>query len=225
MVVIGVTGGVGTGKTTVAGMFKRLGAVVLDADEIAHQVMEPKRLAWREIVKTFGEGVLNDDQTVNRKRLAALVFRDEPSRRRLERIIHPRVLREIKARLHRLRRPSAAFRTPSRARVEGRRARKVKVVVLDIPLLVEAGAHDLADALVVVTAPPDVQRQRLTAKFGWTDAETNARMDAQWDLSAKVALADVVVDNADGVETTRTQVKRLWNRLVPRSSKSSTSER
>ena len=207
MVVIGVTGGVGTGKTTVANMMKRLGAVVLDADAIAHQVMEPKRLAWRQIVKTFGEGVLNDDQTVNRRRLAALAFHDEPSRRRLERIIHPRVLREIKARLHRLQR------------------RNIKAVVLDIPLLIEVGAHDMVDTLVVVTAPPEVQRERLKAKFGWTDEETSARIAAQWDLSAKAALADVVVDNADGVETTRTQVKRLWSKLAPRSSKSSTSRR
>ena len=209
MIVIGVTGGVGTGKTTVANMLKRLGAaVVLDADALAHQAMEPKRLAWREIVKAFGEGVLNDDQTVNRRRLAALVFQDEQSRRRIERIIHPRVLREIKVRLHRL-----------------RRTRKMQVVVLDIPLLIEAGAQDLADVLVVVTAPPDIQRKRLRDTFGWTDEEITARISAQWDLSAKAALADVVVDNADGVETTRTQVKRLWNRLVPRSSKSSTSRR
>ena len=243
MVVIGVTGGVGTGKTTVANMLKRLGAVVLDADAIAHEVMEPKRLAWREIVKAFGEDVLNGDQTVNRRRLAALVFRDESSRKRLERIIHPRVLREINARLHRLRRPSTAcldsarrcperanasrgtLKTPSRARVEGRRSRKARVVVLDIPLLIEAGARELVDVLVVVTAPPEVQRQRLHAKFGWTEEETDARIRAQWDLSAKAALADAVVDNADGVETTRTQVKRLWNRLGLRSSKSSISQR
>ena len=208
MVVIGVTGGVGTGKTTVANMLKRLGAVVLDADAMAHQAMEPRRLAWREIVKAFGEGVLNDDQTVNRKRLAALAFQDEQNRKRIERIIHPRVLREIKVRLHRL-----------------RRIRKMQVVVLDIPLLIEAGAQDLADVLVVVTAPADVQRERLRDKFGWTDEEITARISAQWDLSAKAALADLVVDNGDGVEATRTQVKRLWNRLVPHSSKSSTSRR
>ena len=220
MIVIGVTGGVGTGKTTVANMMKRLGAVVLDADVIAHQVMEPKRLAWREIVKAFGKGVLNDDQTVNRRRLAALIFRDEALRRRLERIIHPRVLRQIKSRLRRLRRPST-----SQVRVEGRRSRRTRAVVLDIPLLVETGAQNLVDALVVVTAPPEVQRRRLKDKFGWTDEETRARIDAQWDLAAKAALADAVVDNADGVETTRTQVRRLWNRLVPRNNKSSISRR
>ena len=198
MVVIGVTGGVGTGKSTVAEMFRRLGAVVLDADVMAHRVMVPKRLAWREIVKEFGEEVLNDDQTINRKRLAALVFHDEQRRKRLERIIHPRVLREIKEQLHRL-----------------QRSRRVRAIVLDVPLLVEVGAHRLVDALVVVTAPPEAQRIRLKEKYGWSDEETNARIGAQWELSAKVALADYVVDNAHGVDATRTQVRHLWETLVP----------
>jgi dephospho-CoA kinase len=199
MVVIGVTGGLGTGKSTVAAMFKALGAVVLDADVIAHQVMEPKRLAWRTIVETFGESVLNDDQTVNRRTLASVVFRDEPRRKRLEAIIHPPVLRSIKQRLRRL-----------------RRVRRVRAVVLDVPLLVEAGAHTLVDALVVVTAPPEIQRERLKSKYGWSDEETTARIDAQMELSAKVALADHVVDNGNGVDATRTQVKRIWNQRVPR---------
>ena len=201
MVVIGITGGVGSGKSTVAKMFEQLGAVVLDADVIAHQVMEPKRLAWRQIVKTFGEGVLNEDQTVNRKRLAAVVFADDERRKWLERIIHPKVLHVIKQQLHRL-----------------KRSRRVRAAVLDVPLLVEAGAEKLVDALVVVTAPPDVQRARLKKKYGWSEEETNARMAAQWELSAKVALADHVVDNSDGVDATRTQVKRIWNQRVPANS-------
>ena len=208
MVVIGVTGGVGTGKSTVAAMFKQFGAVVLDADAIAHHVMGPKQLAWRQIVKAFGRGVLNPDETVNRRRLAALVFQDEQRRRQLERIIHPRVLAHIKRQLHRL-----------------RRQRRITVVVLDVPLLLEVGAQDVADALVVVTAPPEAQRARLKDKHGWSDEETDARIGAQWDLSAKVALADYVVDNSDGVDTTRTQVKRIWKQLAPVNRPSSISRR
>ena len=208
MVVIGVTGGVGTGKSTVAGMFKRLGAVVLDADAIAHRVMEPRRLAWREIAKTFGERMLNDDQTINRRRLASLVFSDEPSRRRLDAIIHPRVMREIRRHLHRL-----------------RGSRRIRAVVLDVPLLVEVGAQQFVDALVVVTAPPGVQRERLKRQHGWSEEETHARIAAQWKLSAKAALADHVVDNSDGVDATRTQVKRIWDQLGLRNRQSSTSRR
>ena len=197
MVVIGLTGGVGTGKSTVAGMFKALGATVLDADAIAHTVMEPRRLAWREIVKTFGEGILNDDQTINRRRLAAVVFRDEAGRRRLERIIHPRVLREMRRRVRRL-----------------RRGRRTRAVVLDVPLLLETGMERVADAVIVVTAPPRVLRGRLRRARGWSDTDIEGRRAAQWELSAKAALADHVIDNGNGVETTRTQVKQLWNRLV-----------
>lgn len=205
---IGVTGGVGTGKSTVAGMFRQLGATVLDADVIAHQVMEPNRLPWRQIIKTFGDEVLNEDRTINRRRLAAVVFTDAERRAKLEAIIHPRVLREIKAKLHRL-----------------RRSRRIPAAVVDVPLLVEANASGLVDALVVVTAPPDVQRARLRTMHGWTEEDTEARIGAQLALSAKVALADHVIDNGDGVDKTRTQVRRLWNQLVQHHRPSSTSGR
>ena len=209
MIVIGVTGGVGTGKSTVAGMFRRLGAVVLDADAIAHRLMEPKRLAWRKIIEAFGRGMLNEDGTVNRRRLAAQVFEHDQRRKRLETILHPGVMRDVRRQLHRL-----------------RRARRVQAVVLDIPLLMEVGAQHVVDALVVVTAPPEVQRERVRQRHGWSDAELDARIRAQWDLSAKAALADYVVDNADGVDATRTQVTRIWQKLVPlRRKRSSTSRR
>lgn len=204
MVVIGVTGGIGTGKSTVARMFQRFGAVVVDADQLAHQVMEPKRLAWRQIVKTFGEAILNDDHTVNRRRLAARVFNDATLRQRLEAIVHPPVLRAIREQLRRL-----------------RRRRRPRAVILDVPLLMEVGAEGLVEAVVVVVAPPGVQRQRLKEKCGWSDREIEARVGAQWDLTAKAALADYVVDNSDGVEATRAQVKRIWSQLGHRSSRSS----
>jgi dephospho-CoA kinase len=204
MVVIGVTGGIGTGKSTVAGMFRKLGASVLDADAITHKLMEPRKLAWRRIVSAFGEDVLNADQTVNRRKLAGIVFADDELRRRLEAILHPGVMREIRRQVHGL-----------------GRSKRVKAAVLDVPLLVEVGAQDLADALVVVTAPRDVQRERLKKQHGWTDDEIEARIRAQWDLSAKAALADHVVDNGNGVDRTRTQVTRLWRILVPASSKRS----
>jgi len=198
MVVIGVTGGVGTGKSTVARMFKALGAVVLDADALAHRAMEPKRPAWRRIVKTFGAQILNDDHTIHRRRLADLVFADAKHRRTLERIIHPRVLRAIQQDLRRL-----------------RRSRRVPAAVLDVPLLIESGADQLVDVLVVVAAPARVQRARLKRRHGWSDDDITARTEAQMKLSAKVALADHVVDNSDGVEATRTQVKRIWSIQVP----------
>jgi dephospho-CoA kinase len=197
MVVIGVTGGVGTGKSTVAKMFRDLGAVVLDADELAHEAMEPKRLVWRRIIEQFGEGILNDDQTINRAALAKVVFADPDARRRLEAIVHPQVLRRIKQQLHQL-----------------KRRRGLRAVVLDVPLLIEVGAQRLVDRVVVVTAPADVQRRRLQRKYDWTEEEIARRIGSQWDVSAKAALADDIVDNADGLEHTRKQVRRLWKEAV-----------
>jgi len=195
-VVVGVTGSVGTGKSTVAQMFSALGAVVIDADRLAHEVMEPKRLAWRRIVRTFGSEIVNDDQTINRKALADRVFQDERARRALEAIVHPPVIRRVKQHLRRL-----------------SRNRRIRMVVLDVPLLVETGTDALVDALVVVTAPVHVQQNRLI-KRGWSAAEAARRTSAQWDLSAKAALADYVVDNADGFAHTRRQVREVWKRLL-----------
>ncbi|MBI4342109.1 MAG: dephospho-CoA kinase [Candidatus Omnitrophica bacterium] len=209
MLVIGVTGGVGTGKSTVARMFARHGAVVLDADRIAHDLIAPPRPAWRELIRTFGRGVLRGDGTVDRRRMAAVVFRHPALRKRLERIIHPRVMRQIRREIRRLRR-------------DGRRA----AVVLDVPLLIETGAHRMVDALVVVTAPPEVQRRRVRRQHGWSNEEINERINAQWKLSAKVALADMVVKNAGRVQATQTQVNRIWKQLArTNSSRSSTSQR
>ena len=206
MVVIGVTGSIGTGKSTVARQFQALGAVVLDADAIVHELMQPRRAVWRRIVQVFGAGILRPDRTIDRQALASIIFRDERRRRALERIIHPSVLRVIRKRLREL-----------------GRARKVRVVVLDVPLLFEAGAQRLADVVVVVTAPPEVQRARLKSAYGWSDRETTARIRAQWNLAAKVALADDVIDNSDGVNATRTQVRRLWSQLERRNKQNSTS--
>ena len=201
MISIGVTGGLGTGKSTVVRMFGELGAEVMDADAIAHEVMEPKRVAWRRIVERFGEGVLLEDRTIDRRALAAMVFGDDGARRDLEAIVHPQVLQEIKRRLGKL-----------------KRRRGLKAAVVEVPLLVETQSQDMVDAVVVVTAPPDVQRQRLLKK-GYGPDEVEQRIAAQASESAKVALADYVVDNAGSIEQTRRQVRDVWHRLVEASSK------
>ena len=196
MLVIGVTGGLGTGKSSVARMFGELGATVIDADQVAHAVMEPKRLAWRALVRTFGRDILNEDETINRTRLAERVFRDAQARQELEAIVHPPVIRQIKQQLSRL-----------------RRHRRVKAVVLDVPLLMETGSESLVERVVVVTAPPEIQRKRLAGR-GMSEAQISERIAAQWEMGRKVAMADHVVDNADGLEQTRRQVRQLWNQLL-----------
>ena len=197
MVVIGLTGGVGTGKTSVSKMFKALGAVVIDADELAHELIRPHRAAWRAILKTFGTTVLKPDLTLDRRHLAKIVFRDPRRRLQLEGMLHPPILSLMRQRVRRL-----------------RRTRQVAAVVLEIPLLFEAGARSLVDVVVVVTATSRVQRERLKRIRGWSDREIRARTWAQWKLAAKAALADDVIDNSGTISATRTQVRRIWNRRV-----------
>jgi dephospho-CoA kinase len=195
MLVVGVTGGPGTGKSTVAGILEEWKAVVLDADHLAHEVMEPQKLAWRQTLQLFGDEIANADRTINRKKLAARIFRDDQARRQLEAIVHPRVVRRIQECLDRL-----------------EKNKRVHLVVLDVPLLIEAGMQGLVDALIVVTAKPAVQRQRLMAR-GWSEEEIARRIGAQMALSAKVALADYVIDTSQGLAATRTQLETLWQKL------------
>ncbi len=197
-VIVGLTGGLGTGKSTVAKMFQERKAVVLDADQIAHDAMEPRKLAWREVLDRFGEDLVHrkDDVRINRKKLAARVFGDPKALADLEAILHPRVLRLIRQRLHRL-----------------ARNRRVRLVVLDVPLLLETHMEDLVDAVVVVAATPEVTRRRLHAR-GMSDEDIARRSAAQWDVSAKAALADHVIDNSKDLQQTRRQVNELWQQLV-----------
>ena len=195
MLVIGVTGGVGTGKSTVSKLLAAHGAVVLDADVIAHEAMRPRTAAWRAIVARFGRDILKPNGAINRAALAQRVFRDATSRRALERIIHPRVIRIIRQRI--------AWLT---------RSRRASVVVLDVPLLIEAGMRHMVDALVVVTAPARVRQQRLQRR-GYTKEDIARRAAAQLRLSAKVGMADYLIDNGKGRSHTRRQVDQLWKQL------------
>lgn len=176
MILVGLTGGVATGKSTVAKMFKRCGAVVIDADELARDVVKPGEPAWREIIALFGKTVLNQDRSLNRQALGSIVFRNLKKRRQLERIIHPRVARE-QARLTR----QAARRDPK------------AVVIYDVPLLFEAGIDKRVDTTIVVTADRETQVARLKKRNGLSRSEAVRRIRNQMPLSKKVRLADIVV--------------------------------
>jgi dephospho-CoA kinase len=177
MILVGLTGGVATGKSTVAKMFKQCGAVVIDADELAHEAVKPGTPAWREIVAFFGKTVLNQDRSLNRQALGSIVFRNPKKRRQLEHIIHPRVARE-QARL-----TKQAARTDPKA-----------VVVYDVPLLFEAGIDTRVDKTLVVTADRETQLARLKKRNGLSRVEAIRRIRSQMPLSKKVRLADIVID-------------------------------
>ena len=200
MIVVGLTGGAGTGKSTVAGMLARRGARVIDADRLAHEALEPGRATHRAIVRRFGRGLLRSDGTIDRAALGRRVFASARARRQLESVVHPYVYRRMRQALRRF------------------KATGAPVAVLDVPLLLETGGERLADQVVVVAATPAVVRRRLKAR-GWSQEDIDRRGRAQWALSKKRALADTVVDNSNGLEHTRRQVSRLWKQLQEASRK------
>jgi dephospho-CoA kinase len=194
---VGLTGGIASGKTTVAGFLAELGALVLDADRIAHDMIRRGGEAHAEVVARFGEGVLGPDGDVDRRVLGALVFRDPAALRDLNAIVHPRILPEVERRIgHYL---SFGHAT---------------LAVLEAALLVETGMYRQMDRLVVVRCGKDAQIQRLVSRQGLTPEEALLRIESQAPLEAKLNVADYVIDTDTTVRETREQTGRVHAALV-----------
>ena len=191
--VIGLTGGIATGKTTVSNYLKELGYSIIDADVIARQVVEPGTKGLRMITDTFGEKVLTSDGLLDRQHLAQLVFTSFEQLQQLNRILQP-IIRE------RIQEPISTSKDP--------------VVVIDVPLLYEQHYEDLCDVVMVVSAQPQQQLERLMNRNHLTMDEAKNRVASQMPLSSKERLADVVIDNNGSVEETRQQVKKWLNQVV-----------
>ncbi|ADU50549.1 dephospho-CoA kinase [Thermaerobacter marianensis DSM 12885] len=197
-VLIGLTGGIGSGKSAVARMLVELGAAVVDADAIAREVVEPGQPALTRLVEAFGEDILTPSGELDRRALGRRVFRDEQARQVLERIVHPAIRRRTWERIGAL---LAQGRHPA--------------VVWDVPLLFEVGAEGLVDQVWVVTAPRHVRLERLRRRDpDLSVEELERRMAAQMPLEEKAARAHVVIDNSGDLETTRRQVQAAWRRFV-----------
>ena len=200
--VIGLTGGIGTGKSTVARLLAELGAVVVDADAIVHELQAPGSPALAEIAAALGPDVLDPAGALDRARVADRVFRDPALRQRLNAIMHPRVGAEMARRTDAARRAGAPL------------------VVLDIPLLFETRPRDRdaarggSDATVLVYAAPSVQIDRSVARDGCTREETERRIAAQLPIDEKRALADYVIDNGGALADTERQVRDLFAKLI-----------
>jgi dephospho-CoA kinase len=201
--VVGLTGGIASGKSTVSAMLEEAGVPVIDADRLAREAVEPGRPAFDEIVAAFGRGVVGADGRLDRARLGAIVFADPEARRRLEAIVHPRV-----------------FEAERAALAELARARPGSVAVVDAALLLESGNHRWMDAVVLVAAPRETQIARLMARSGLPRAEAEARLAAQWPLEAKRPYADYEIDNAGTLDGTRRQVAELVAALEGRARES-----
>ena len=196
MILVGLTGGVATGKSTVAKMFKQCGAIVIDADKLAREVVEPGKPAWHAIVNTFGRQVVRPDRSLDRHVLGAMVFRNRSKLRRLERIIHPRVAREQQRLVRRI-----AKRKPR------------AVVIYEVPLLFEAGVDKRVDKIIVVTADRNTQIARLKKRNGLSRAEALRRISSQMPLAKKTQQADHLLNGTLLRPSLRKQVGQLFRGL------------
>jgi len=195
VLLVGLTGGVASGKSTVGRILGELGARVVDADALARQVVEPGRAAYRDLVREFGRDIVAADRQLDRKKLGAIVFADPAKRQRLNEITHPRIHRAAQRAI------GGAFRAGAR------------VVVYEVPLLVENRLQEQLDKVIVVSVPPEVQLRRLIERDGFDVKAAQARIASQLPLAQRLAVADYVIDNSGSPAETRAQVERLWTTL------------
>jgi dephospho-CoA kinase len=194
MRVVGLTGGIASGKSTVSAMFRELGAQVIDADQVARDVVEPGTPGLEEVGRRF-PGVVDASGRLDRAELGRRVFADPAERRALEAIVHPRIREEVARRLEALARAGE------------------EVALYDAALLIENGLQKGMDGVIVVWAPESLQRARLAARDGLDEAAVTARVQAQLPLADKRAHATWVVDNGGSLDETRAQVRRIWEEI------------
>jgi dephospho-CoA kinase len=197
MLKVGLTGGIASGKSTVAEAFAQLGATVLDSDKVAREVVLPGQPAWRKLQQAFGPEFFLPDGEVNRSKLRRLVFAAPEEREKLNAIVHPKVMKEINRRLEQL--------TTSA---------QDAVVVVDVPLLLEVGAAHRFDRVIVVYVTENVQIKRLRQRDGLSLKEARRALSTQMALNKKVEQADYVIDNSGTRAETRAQVEKVWKELI-----------
>jgi dephospho-CoA kinase len=197
MLLVGLTGGIGSGKSTVAHLLERRGAVVFEADALAHEAVEPGTPGHDAVVERFGANVLAPGGELDREALASIVFADPAARRDLEAIVHPEVRRLFAE-------GCEAYRDTDR------------VVVFSAPLLVETGMHTAFEILVLVSVPVEAQIERLLRDRAMSEDQVRTRIDAQAPLEEKAAVADIIVDNEGDLDDLEAQVDSLWDQLRTR---------
>jgi dephospho-CoA kinase len=196
MMVIGLTGGIGTGKSEVARMLSELGAVMINADQVGHEAYTPNSEIWREVVEAFGEGILLDTGEIDRQKLGAIVFAQPEQLTKLNQIMHPRMARMVEQGIQEL------------------RDQGVSVVVVEAALLFEAGWDTLVDEVWVTNSGPGQVVPRLQARTGLDEQEIRKRIDSQMPAEERLSRSDVVVDNSGNLAALRSTVKSLWDSRV-----------
>lgn len=201
--VIGLTGGIASGKSTVSGMLAGLGAAIIDADRLTREVQSPGSEGLREIEEAFGGEVILPDGSLNRRRLGQIIFHDKDSLELLDSIVHPRVIERTREILRQMQ---------TAAKEDGR----VHIAVVDAPLLLEAGVDKIVDEVWVVALPREEQAKRLMRREGYSRDEALSRIDSQMPLEEKEKRAEHIIDNRGTVLETREQVFTLWQSLERR---------
>ncbi len=197
MIIVGLTGGIASGKSTVAKMLEEKGAVVFDTDVIAREVVDIGQPAWHEILEYFGEDVKLKDGLIDRKKLGDLVFNDAEARHKLNSIVHPRVMEKLVEDTEELKKKS----------------QPPEIVVYDVPLLIEAGMNKMVDIVVLVFSSIQAQKERLKKRDGFLEEEIEARLSSQMPTEEKKKYADYIIDNSSDLEETNRQVEELWSIL------------
>ena len=195
MIIVGLTGSVGTGKSTVTNFFRELGAYIIDWDELAREVIRPHLRAWKEIVEYFGKDFLNEDLTINRQKLAEIVFSDKEKVAKLNQIVHPEV-----------------FKEDERITNEIKSLDPDALIIKDIPLLFELTRPIFVDKVVVVSASEQTQLRRLEEK-GMSRDDAQSRIKSQLPLEEKIKSADFVINNDGPLEETKKQVEEIYSLL------------
>ncbi|MFC2066460.1 dephospho-CoA kinase [Chloroflexota bacterium] len=195
MKVIGLTGGIGSGKSTVSQFLAELGATVLDADKVGHEALNPGGEVWHHVVTAFGKQVTTSNGDIDREKLGEIVFGNSEARERLNRIMHPQMYNTVKANLGKYRQQGTG------------------VVVLEAPLLLEAGWTSLADEVWVTTASEATVLERLRERTGLSEQESLARIHSQLPSEERIKHADAVIDTDCGLDELKAKVKKLWSEL------------
>ncbi len=199
MLNVGLTGGIASGKSTVSKMLVEKGAEHIDFDVLAHLVQAPDQPAWKAIIDCFGAAVLNEDRTINREKLGAIVFQDRDRLTKLNEIVHPAVFEQWRQRLADIERkqPSA-------------------IVLSDVPLLIEGDMQSLFDLVVLVYIPAEEQLERLVGRNGYPRDQAMRRLASQMPIQEKLCHADLVINNEGTVDETRILIDQIWQELVDR---------
>ena len=200
-IIVGITGGIACGKTAVSELLADKGAIPINADEIGHQLLKSDSPVIDELIEAFGTKILDESGDVSRKKLGAIVFNDKSARERLNSILHPLIIQRSRSNAQQLVNDDLSC-----------------VVLLDAPLLIEAGAYDSVDLIIVVTASNETQLKRILERSQaqnrlLTEIEAQARIDSQMPLSEKVKYADVVIENEGSLEELQKQVDTFWEKL------------